>query len=193
MPEGHWTLDIDTQVRANTVVVTQQLHCLAPSIFQDFVMRFKFTQESFESGEINSERVTHCGSNIWHQHTTDEVTLSGAGGRLRIWVMSAETAEKFTQVMYIRDEPGFWIVHARLLPKEPCDLYATRWPNRWFTLAINDTWSRRLLAWPWLKRTLWYLSERRGGRPQLQAIGLSRLATSERLALSVRVEFEQRR
>jgi hypothetical protein len=90
--------------------------------------------------------------------------------------------------MYLRDEPGFWIVHARLIPKEPCDLYWIRWANRFGTLSLNDLWSRRLLRTKWLKDGLWYLSERRGGRPALQAQGLAVLNPGDCLELQAECE-----
>jgi len=190
MAEGRWNLEITSTIDSNRIVVSQTLTCQDTSIFQDFVMRFKFKKDSFEYGEIGGVRIPHKNSNKWYQYPVNKVSLNGVSGAVKISVLSAQTQNKFTQEMYIRDERDYWIVHARLMPIEPCDYYWIKWSNRFFTLSLSDRLSRILISLPKLKHLLWYMSERRGGRPQLQAQGLSKLTAGQTLQLTAEVKFD---
>jgi hypothetical protein len=191
MSEGRWIMDIETVRHAGRIRITQRLRCLERSVFQDFVIRFKFTQSSFTSGRINKSTVRHENRNIWHQHEVTEASLLGASATVRLNARGID-AGKFRVCMYLRDEPGSWIAHARLIPVEPCDLYWIRWANRFGTLSLSDAWSRRVLRRRWLKRKLWHLSERRGGRPALQAQGLAVLGPGECFGLQAECEITPR-
>jgi hypothetical protein len=188
MSEGHWSMDIETRLHDGRISIAQSLTCIDRSVFQDFVIRFKFADSSFAEGWINNCRITHQNRNIWHQHEASEVRLLGKRGIIRL-SMRGTYADKFRACMYLRDEPGSWIAHARLVPREPCDLYWIRWANRFGTLSLSDLWSRRLLRSQWLKDRLWYLAERRGGRPALQAQGLAVLDPGDCLALQAECTY----
>ena len=189
MAEGKWTLDIETKAVQDKITITQHLTCEEPSVFQDYVMRFKFDKESFDHGVISGKQIIHKNTNIWYQFPVRQARLCGKHGSVIFTVIDSITQEKFSQQLYIRDEPRFWIVHARLIPAEPCDLYWIRWTNRCFRMSLSDGWSRRILAWNWAKKKLWFLAERRGGKPQLQAQGLAVLQPGQVLKLCVEVNF----
>lgn len=189
MAEGCWALEVEVTRQGATISVRQTLDCLEDSVFQDFVVRFRFDGDSFEQARIAGRTLAHENRNLWHQYPVQDVWLTGRHGAARIRACSSVTAGKFQQMAYVRDEPGSWIVHMRLIPSGPPDLYWIRWANRWFTLSVGDRWSRRLLAHRWIKDPLWYLSERRGGRPALQAQGLAVLGRGERIALSAECEI----
>ena len=189
MAEGHWFLDLTVRHEGSRIHVQQELICLAESVFQDFVVRFKFHRNSFETATIDGHFIKHKNRNIWHQYAARKAVLHGPHGIAQVSSLNSMTCGKFTSCIYVRDEPGSWIVHVRLIPSEPCDLYWIRWANRFFTLSLGDHWSRQILKWGWLKRKLWYLAERKGGRPALQAQGLSRLALGQRIGLEAECEI----
>lgn len=190
MAEGRWALDIETRVQEKKISIKQSLTCIEASVFQDFVVRFKFSKASFSSGSINGRTIHHANTNIWYQYPVNVATLSGPNGTVTIRVGHCETAGKFRQVLYIRDEPASWIVHARFIPLEPSDLYWIRWGNRFFNWSLSDAMSRRVLRIRWLKKMLWYLAERRGGRPALQAQGLAVLDTGTRISIAAECEIK---
>ena len=145
MAEGHWIAERDQRIKPNQIHIDQTLEVVKDSVLVDFVVRFKFVKNSFTKAVINGRVITHSNRNIWHQHPVKEALLTGAYGTVSICVSSCETSGKFYQVLYVRDEPGSWIIHARLLPSEPCDIYWIRWANRFFTFSLNDKWSRMIL------------------------------------------------
>lgn len=191
MAEGHWFLDLTVRHEGSKIRVQQDLSCLADSVFQDFVVRFKFHRNSFEIATINGHCIEHRNRNIWHQYAARNAVLRGPHGTAQVSSRNSMTCGKFISCIYVRDEPGFWIVHVRLIPSEPCDLYWIRWANRFFTVSLGDYWSRQILHWEWLKRKLWYLAERKGGRPALQAQGLTRLARGQKIGLEAECEINE--
>ncbi len=192
MAEGRWSTVLTSRLRGRSLTLSASLTTLSPSLFQDFVVRAVFSAESFTVAAIAGERFEHTGSNIYHQHPVRHATLSGSNGKLEIRVTESETLSAFEQVLYIRDAPEGWVVHARLIPKPPYALLWVRWFNRFARLSLPDWASRALLSVPGLKSRLWYAAER-GGRNalQLQASGLARLNSEERIALSMEMTFER--
>lgn len=190
MGEGHWLLNTATSVDDQRIKMTQRLTCLDKSLFQDFVMRFCFSKASFDLARIAGKTIRHNNSNIWHQYPVKEVILENELSQLSVKVAGAETAGKFRQEMYVRDEPDHWIVHARMVPVEPYALYWIRWSNRLFRLSLGARVSSLLLSIGPLRRALWYLGERKGGRPNFQAQGLACLARGEELSLEVDVQLK---
>jgi hypothetical protein len=189
MAEGRWQMEIQASLDNGTVRIHQTIECLEDSIFQDFVVRFRFDRSSFDRGLIAGRIIPHADRNVWHQYPVREAVLTGPHGTVRVRALQAVTVGKFEQMMYVRDEPGSWIVHVRLIPSDPPDLYWIRWAHRFGTWSINDPWSRRFLRSARVKRALWYLSERRGGRPQLQAQGLAMLRRGQRIAIQAECEL----
>jgi hypothetical protein len=192
MAEGEWYLRTSTLVRDQYIKMSQRLTCLENSLFQDFVMRFCFSKESFDQAQIAGRVIRHVNSNVWHQYAVKEVVLENELVQLSVRLLGAETAGKFRQEMYVRDEPNHWIVHARMIPVEPYALYWIRWANRFFRLSLGARISSLLLMITPLKRMLWYLGERKGGKPNLQAQGLARLNKGEVLSFDVQVDVQSK-
>ena len=192
MGEGHWSLSTSTTVNDHSIKISQRLTCLDSSLFQDFVMRFCFSKKSFDQALIAGKVIRHVNSNVWHQYPVTEVILQNVTTVLSIKVLGADTAGKFKQEMYVRDEPDHWIVHARMIPIEPYALYWIRWANRFFRLSLGARFSSLLLMVTPLKKILWYLGERKGGKPNLQAQGLARLKEGEVLSFDVQVDVQSR-
>jgi hypothetical protein len=194
MREGHWRVGISTTIRQECVNYEAELVCKDVSLFQDFVLRLTFERSSVRYAKIADQVVRHEDTNVWHQYAVDQAWLYSDSGfaEVKVDTSATETAGRFQQVLYVRDQPGLWVVHARLIPIEPADVYWVRWINRLFCVSLNHQQSTWLLQNPWIKRNLWYLSERRGGRPQLQASGLARVDVGQRLRLRLTCRFGQR-
>jgi hypothetical protein len=190
LAEGHWVMDRTVEICDNRVHVSQELCCLDRSVLVDFVVRFKFSKDSFTTGTIDGRTIDHRNRNVWYQFPVDEAILSGPHGRAVVRLHSARLGGKFHSVLYIRDEPGAWIVHVRLLPSEPADLYMVRWYNRIFRFAFGDRLSRLILNWEWFKRRLWFLAERRGGRPAIQAQPLALLEKGTKIGILAECSIE---
>ena len=190
MAEGCWEAVIATSLREQRLTLSASLTTLSASLFQDFVVRAVFSAESFAEAAIGEVQFRHTGSNIYHQYPVRRATLSGPAGRAEIRVADAIAGPAFEQVLYVRDAPEGWVVHARLVPKPPYARLWIRWFNRFFRLSLPDWASRGLLSIPALKSRLWYAAER-GGRDalQLQASGLAQLQAGEHVALSMEIDF----
>lgn len=192
MAEGRWSAVITSKFHERALTLGASLTTLSPSLFQDFVVRAVFSTESFTTASIGGEHFEHTGSNIYHQHPVRQATLSGPAGTTHFRVTETVAGPAFQQVLYVRDAPEGWVVHARLIPKPPYALLWVRWFNRFARLSLSDRASRVLLSIPGLRSRLWYAAER-GGRDalQLQASGLARLNSEERIALTMEMSFER--
>lgn len=192
MAEGNWAAVIMSRLRERSLTLSASLTTLSPSLFQDFVVRAVFSSDSFTSASIGGEDFDHTGSNIYHQHPVRTAMLSGPSARVSFQVTEAIAGSAFEQVLYVRDAPEGWVVHARLIPKAPYARIWVRWFNRFARLSLPDWASRSLLSVPGLKARLWYAAERGGrGAFQLQASGLASLNAGERIALSMEMNFER--
>jgi hypothetical protein len=98
----------------------------------------------------------------------------------------------FSPHAYVRDEVGpYWIVHFRLFPETP-DEYWIKWDSKWGRLVdIRSKLASAILSFKGLRNVLWYRAERCGGRPNIQALGLVRLAAGETLKLEVDCAFSR--
>lgn len=191
MAEGRWSTVITSSLHKRGLALSASLTTLSPSLFQDFVVRAVFSGDSFTEASIGGEHFQHTGSNIYHQHPVRHAALSGPAGKLDIQVTESVPGPAFEQVLYVRDAPEGWVVHARLIPKMPYALLWVRWFNRFARLSLPDWASRVLLSVPGLKSRIWYAAER-GGRNvlQLQASGLARLDAGEHVALAMEMTLE---
>lgn len=192
MAEGQWNARLLSECRERSLLLSASLTTVSPSLFQDFVLRAVFSRNSFVEAEIGSERFGHRESNVYHQHPVRSASLSGPAGRAVIRVTEARHGAAFGQVLYIRDAPEGWVVHARLIPAPPYAKIWVRWFNRIARISFSDWASRLLLKIPGLADRLWYAAERGGaGALQLQASGLAGLPPETTLSLSMEIEFEQ--
>lgn len=191
MAEGRWQACLKSRADGSRLDLAATLTTLSPSLFQDFVVRAVFSRGSFAEAAIGGERFRHEGRNRYHQHAVDEASLSGPGGRARLRLAGVETAGVFAPVLYVRDAPEGWVVHARLLPTPPYALLWVRWHNRLARLSLPASASAAVLALPWLRDKLWYAAERGGADAlQLQASGLARLEAGQHIALSLEIDVD---
>jgi hypothetical protein len=193
MAEGAWEAKVTSAVSPQQLALKASLTTLSPSLFQDFVLRAVFSRDSFVEAEIGGERFGHEGRDLYHQYPVQRARLTGPHGTVTIRVTEAATGPWFEQLLYVRDAPEGWVVHARLLPKPPYAQLWIRWFTRFFRLSLPDGASRTLLALPGIGRTLWYAAERGGaGTLQLQASGLAGVPAEETLALAMELDFDTR-
>ncbi|UUX52044.1 hypothetical protein NUH88_10150 [Nisaea acidiphila] len=191
MAEGSWTASIASTVGPSRLSLAASLTTLSPSFFQDFVLRAVFSASSFHEAEIGGERFAHENRNLYHQHAVREAKLSGPNGTLTVRVTGAAARSWFDQWLYVRDAPEGWVVHARLLPREPYARLWVRWFNRFGRISLPDAASRAVLAVPYFREKLWYAAERGGaGALQLQASGLAGVPAEETLSLAMELDFD---
>ena len=169
LSEGN-AYDLSRTIRTSdrNMHVEQKLTSRNGGLLLDFVMQFKFPKEDYLYGEINGQHITHKGQNIYYQHPTDSVSLSGLERRITI---TSSSGGGFRHFMYIRDEPGYWVIHVRLLPpadSSTCLKLNTRWYNKalpfWIERCFRLISSRHLLyhgerrkQWSWFRKILYWL------------------------------------
>lgn len=108
--------DADTAVQHATITARSNMKLV------DFVVRFVFQKELFTSVVIAGNTVSHKDANVYYQYRTDRLTLNGPDGALEIDMHAPKTTGAFEPYLYVRDEPGHWVVHARLLPKSAANI-----------------------------------------------------------------------
>lgn len=84
MAEGHWFLDLTVRHGGSKIRVQQELSCLEDSVFQDFVVRFRFHRNSFETATINGHNIEYKNCNIWHQYIANKAVLNGLHGTAQV-------------------------------------------------------------------------------------------------------------
>lgn len=192
MVQGTFLLRHEVQQEEGIIFRRQKLVCITDSVFQDYVTRYKFNKSLFANAEIAGHSFVHRGSNIWNQFKTKSAKLHGEDFNVRINVTNCETEGKFRQEMYVRDEPGdSWIVHGRLIPDPPEKLWI-RWDTRYGRIIdISGRTASLILRNNLLRRYLWHLAERKGGRPNIQAQGLAFLPEGSTISLDTEAIIEK--
>lgn len=191
MAEGKWDAILTASPGPRHLTLAASLTTLSPSLFQDFVLRAVFSRDSFTEAEIGGTRFAHADHNLYHQFAVDNARLSGPGGTATIQVSEAATGPWFDQLLYVRDAPEGWVIHARLLPKPPYAKLWVRWFNRFARFSLPDALSHALLSVPGVRRRLWYAAERGDAHAlQLQASGLAGVPAGETLSLAMEISFD---
>jgi hypothetical protein len=116
------------------------------SLLLDFVSRYVFPKEVFEKVLIDGNKVVHKNQNIYHQVLASDqssVELIGKTLQATIQIKEIDCPASFTPYLYVRDEPGAWIVHIRLLPKVYKEI-VTKINARWYNRAL-PAWISRVL------------------------------------------------
>ena len=191
MGEGHWKLLITTKVYQNKFCMKTKLIALTNSIFQDFVHRYRFNQEAFNYGIINNNKILFTGSNIWYQYNIRSASLYNQSFISSIKTVDFTTNNYFTPEMYVRDEPsGYWIVHSRFIPKSP-DLFWIKWDTRFGRIInIKGQLAKLFLSNKHIKKALWYRAEKVGGRPNIIALGLTKMKKGDEVELHTECSFD---
>jgi len=161
MHEGLFSLEIaDKMSNASTVMRSVRLECLKPCYLMDFVLRFRFKQQHFKHASIAGRSLQHADTNLYYQYPVDLALLTGAKYRATITVKQKQHPDSLAPLLYVRDAPGEWVVHARMLPKV-IDKEVIKLCNRWAKTRPLPNWlGRALLAVPSIKNALRYRGER---------------------------------
>ncbi|WP_142640249.1 hypothetical protein [Sphingomonas sp. IC081] len=183
MSESGHIIEASCEISERTIERIIELKTKRPSVFQDFVCRFRFDARQFPVGNIAGRRLEHRGTNVWHQFPVQEASVSGPIGTFHVQATEWETAGLFELQCYLRDEPtGLWILHLRMMPVRE-DLFWIRWQNRFGNFKVTDRPADWLLRNRRLRKALWYYAERHGGSPNIQAQPLAVADAGVRLAI----------
>lgn len=184
LSESKHRIEMYSRCVGETIVRDVSLTTLKDSVFQDFVCRYRFDAIKFPVGIIAGREIKHESRNIWHQFPVHEASITGTLGKITVKATSWEDAGLFRLECYLRDEPsGYWILHLRLMPIYE-DLVWIRWHNRFFDVKITGIIAKNILQVRPLKELLWYLAERRGGSPNIQAQPLAVVKQGTKLSIS---------
>lgn len=161
MKEGEWLLNIeDSIIDESTIKRRAEIRTIRDSLFMDYVMRFRFKSDLFEYAEIAGKRYYHSNTNIYYQFETDRVLLKGRNFDINIRVQEVCTGNKMNACCYVRDFPGEWIVHLRMVPRS-WDKEVIKLNNSWYKSKPLPQWmSKAILKSTALRDSLWYASER---------------------------------
>lgn len=161
MSEGEWELSInDSIVDDKTVVRQSKLHCLKDTALMDFVVRFRFQSQYFNRGAISGREYEHRNTNVYYQFPTDRASLFGNKCSVTISILDCEMPSSFSPHLYIRDQEGEWVVHARMLPNA-YDKVVIKLCNPWYdTRPLPQKVSDGILQIPGMKKALLYRCER---------------------------------
>lgn len=162
MPEGHWKLLLSDSIESGRVVYrTAELISLDDTALMDFVMRFRFRKEYFQSAEIAGRTFQHRASDVYNQYSVRNARLNGRNFSVRVEIEESQSGSAMTPMLYLRDHADEWIVHARMIPvqyhKEVIKIC-----NSWAGTRPIPLWlSRALLTVPRIRSFLWYRNEQK--------------------------------
>ncbi len=160
MKEGKWKLETTDKLEEDKIVRTAKLTCLEDSVLMDFVLRFRFRKELFNCALINNKMIEHANKNVYHQYEVNESMLIGEDIKVKIEASSVETSDKFSAQMYVRDQLGEWVVHARMIPIQ-WHKVVIKLCSRYFNTSPLPQWlTNCLLKIDKIKKYLWYRNER---------------------------------
>lgn len=162
MPEGGWQLDLDDRLEAgNAVVRTASLVSLEDTILMDFVMRFRFRKDMFQSAEIAGLMLIHGASDVYHQYPVRTARLNGKNFSICIEVEEASCAGVMAPNLYVRDHANEWVIHARMVPMQ-VHKEVIKICNKWAGTRPLPSWAASaMLRVPGLHKFLSYRNERK--------------------------------
>ena len=190
MTDGVGNLEYGDAITGKQVNRVAKLTAESDMLLMDFVQQYRFKREAFDFAEIAEHKVEHRNGNKYYEFETNEVVLRNSEFEIRVSVTDWDGAGKFKQVMYVRDYPGQWIVHVRLLPLVVAE-NIVKLNIPWYNRALPQILGRAALACKPLRDFIWYRPER-SPYPKwqlpfkiLQPAGysLSRLEAGEQLTL----------
>ena len=179
------------QPTPNAIHMRLCIHALDDILVQDAVIRLVFDKNAIRHGRIAGKTFHHTDSDKYRLYPTKLVELVGQDyTTISVTLDHTDGADRFDPYMYLRDRDDHWIIHARLLPRDPVDTVWLRWANRFFTLSAPSSLSRVLWRISPVKKLIWRLRERMGRHcPEIQAVPLSRLKAGQYLTMEVTCHF----
>lgn len=196
MKEGAWNLLVKEEMDSNVIRRRIEALTIEDSVFMDFVMRFRFKEDVFNSACIAGRIITHNNSNIYHQYPVSEVRLNGNKYSVIIKVEDSIVPDGFSPVMYVRDSKGEWVVHVRMFPKT-WDTEVIKLCSGFMGTQPLPNWiAKMLLKIPYVRESLWYRGERAPYKNRLyrkllnpSAFAMVDVKKGERLMWAVTMEF----
>lgn len=155
-PDNCFLLRQSREQSQNELRVTQEITSINGGPLLDVVLRLVFPEEAFCRASIAGTTIQHQGDNIYYQHPTDELYLETKTGQ-RLQITAASTGS-WKQVAYVRDEPGSWVIHIRLLPPKAYQ-YVVKLNTRWYNRSLPH-WISQVL-WKGFGTSLLYRGERK--------------------------------
>jgi hypothetical protein len=149
-----------------------ELVCLRDSYLMDFVLRYRFKRSVFKSGDIAGRQMEYDGTNVYHQHPVDIVSLHGSTVSADVSVVESRASGLMRPLMYLRSGENSWVIHARMFP-EPgaAGKYVIKLCSKWFqTRPIPAFLTQLLLRCPRIQEALWYRGEHRPYRNRIARI-----------------------
>lgn len=126
----------------------------------DFVLRYRFSADCFDVGDINDKSFSYRGSNIYNQYQVSTVNLDGEKVSASVRLIGSSKRKDITPWMYLRDFNNEWIVHCRLLPSQNVfHKQIIKLNTSWYDRAVPDVLSNCLLGNEKIKKYLWYKGE----------------------------------
>lgn len=179
------------QPAPDTIRLRLCMQALDDILLQDAVIRLVFDKHAIKHGCIAGKTFHHTNSDKYRLYPTKLVELIGQDdATISVTFDHTDGAGRFDPYMYLRDRDDHWIIHARLLPRDPVDHVWLRWANRLFTLGAPDWLAAFLWRMPPIKRLLWRLRERMGRHcPEIQAVPFNRLKAGQSLSMEVTCHF----
>lgn len=168
---------------------TLSITALQKSLLMDSVIRFVIPKNQIKEAKIRNLILKHERRNKYHQFqsTNVELTLNN-GAILKFTPFEMNLPKGFSAVVYLRDEPDYWILHYRALALYPSEFSlkgCISWFNRpfpiWFQKFIFNTF-------PSIRQKLLYIRERISQRIPIQVNGASSIEQGGVIKMSVRWE-----
>lgn len=204
LADGGGILNVRESVEGGSILRTHEFIAERPTLLLDFVSRYVFPKHIFYEGVVQGETVVHENANVYHQHRiqgSGQVLLKGPKHTLEISTGLIETTEKFDPYIYVRDEPGSWVVHVRLLPKNSSNI-VTKLNASWYNKAVPNAVNNLFRALG-LQKHLLYRGERKYGWSLLRRIvykftpftsyPLGRLEAGEKISITSECRIAEQR
>lgn len=153
-------LDLQEEISEHNITRKHSFCAEENSLLLDFVSRYAFPKSLFGRAYIGGKTIKHSGFNIYHQFPTDQARLEGDWCSVDIRILGTQTGDAFHKYLYVRDEPGKWVVHARLLPIKRSHII-TKLNTSWYNRALPQ-WLHNIMFYiPGLSSILLYRGERK--------------------------------
>ncbi|NWQ41099.1 hypothetical protein MLOOGBEN_10370 [Bacillus sp. EB106-08-02-XG196] len=187
--EGKFNLNLNESIDNNKVYREHRLQALEDSYFMDFVMRFQFNKDLFPYASIGGDVFEHKNIYINYQYEVDKVVLYGETYKVTVEVTDVKKVDNFKQVIYVRGNENYWVVHVRLFPRayDREIIKLVRYTKK--ARPLPQFLANALLKTP-LNKHLWYNGEKSTLKLPINAFGLVKVCKSEELVLKTRTIFE---
>lgn len=159
------------------------------SSLMDSVIRFVIPKNQVREAKIGNFILKHERRNKYHQFPSTIVELKlNNGGILKFTPFEMKLPKGFSAVVYLRDEPDYWILHFRALALNPREFLlkgCISWFNKPFPI-----WFQRFVfkAVPSIRQRLLYIRERISQRIPIQVNGAAPIEKGGIIKMSVRWE-----